>query len=401
LDVLAAELKTPSRRRSALQTVARREATWDALERFVRELQDGDRGSNQIRRVLETVRAETSADVAFLYPAGSERVTDLVGYLSVPADWFRDFTQQLLDEAPDGPEMFFRTGVVELPGALTASPYSAVLARLRRSRPDWVVALSVDAVRPLQESDLKVLSVICRIFADNTRHAEVYDRLKETLFGLVRCLTASIDAKDPYTCGHSERVARIAVRLGQEVNLPQGQVSDLYLAGLLHDVGKIGIRDNVLCKPGPLTPDEMAHIQEHPVIGDRIVSNVKQLAYLRPGVRNHHERFDGAGYPDGLVGESCPEMARIIAVADSCDAMMSTRRYRPALPAGRVEAIMQEGAGTQWDPRFVEAFMAARHDIFAVCHRGLGQSVYTAVERAAGVEDEGSGRRFGPSLAKS
>ena len=154
------------------------------------------------------------------------------------------------------------------------------------------------------------------------------------MFGIVQCLSTAIDAKDPYTCGHSERVARIAVRLGEVMNLSRGEISDLYLAGLLHDVGKIGIRDEVLCKPGPLTAEEEEHIREHPIIGERIISNVTRLAYLRPGVRGHHERFDGGGYPDGLAGEAIPPIARILAVADSCDAMMSARRYRPALAAG-------------------------------------------------------------------
>ena len=170
------------------------------------------------------------------------------------------------------------------------------------------------------------------------------------------------------------------------MKLSRGEISDLYLAGLLHDVGKIGIRDEVLCKPGPLTPEEYAHIREHPVIGERIIANVTRLAYLRPGVRGHHERFDGKGYPDGLAGEAIPLMARILAVADSCDAMMSARRYRPALSPARIEAIFREGAGTQWDPRIVEYFFACRHDLYAVCQRGLGQSVYMAVERAASAD---------------
>jgi HD-GYP domain-containing protein (c-di-GMP phosphodiesterase class II) len=167
------------------------------------------------------------------------------------------------------------------------------------------------------------------------------------------------------------------------MHLSRGEIGDLYLAGLLHDVGKIGIRDEVLCKPGPLTPEEQDHVQEHPTICDRIVSNVTRLAYLRPAVRGHHERFDGKGYPDGLVGVAIPRMARTLAVADACDAMMSARRYRPALAPARIETIFREGSGTQWDPEIVRAFFACRHDLYSVYQRGLGQSVYMAVERAA------------------
>ena len=246
-----------------------------------------------------------------------------------------------------------------------------------------MVAVSLEPGRPLDDSDLRIIQVIWRLQVGHHRHVRVYENLKETLFGIVRCLSSAIDAKDPYTCGHSERVARIAVRLGEEMHLARGEISDLYLAGLLHDVGKIGIRDEVLCKPGPLTPEEQRHVQEHPIIGDRIVSNVTRLAYLRPAVRGHHERFDGEGYPDSLVGEAIPKMARVLAVADSCDAMMSARRYRPALAPARIEAIFRGGSATQWDPEIVRSFFACRHDLYAVCQRGLGQSVYMAVERAA------------------
>jgi HD-GYP domain-containing protein (c-di-GMP phosphodiesterase class II) len=168
------------------------------------------------------------------------------------------------------------------------------------------------------------------------------------------------------------------------MKLARGEISDLYLAGLLHDVGKIGVRDAVLLKEGPLNAEETAHMREHPVTGDRIVANVTRLDYLRPGVRGHHERYDGKGYPDGFAGDAIPRMARILAVADSCDAMMSNRRYRVALSQSRIEEIFRQGAGTQWDPRIVDCFFACRQDLYEVCQRGLGQSVYMAVERAAG-----------------
>ena len=131
-----------------------------------------------------------------------------------------------------------------------------------------------------------------------------------------------------------------------------------------------------------MTADEYLHIKEHPVTGERIIANVTRLAYLRPGIRGHHERFDGKGYPDGLSGESIPQIARILAVADACDAMMSVRRYRSALCEARIEEIFREGAGTQWDPRIVQHFLECRHELYSVIQRGLGQSVYLAVERA-------------------
>jgi HD-GYP domain-containing protein (c-di-GMP phosphodiesterase class II) len=263
-------------------------------------------------------------------------------------------------------------------------PLSAVILPVEHQRPAWMVVLSFDPEHPLDEADFRVITVIWRLQARTNRNVRLYENLKETLFGVVRCLSTAIDAKDPFTCGHSERVARIAVRLGEEMGLSRGEINDLYLAGLLHDVGKIGIRDEVLFKPGPLTAAEFAHVREHPVTGERIISNVTRLAYLRPAVRGHHERVDGTGYPDGLAGEAIILPARILAVADSCDAMMSARRYRAAFAPGRIEAIFAEGSGTQWDPKIVQCFFACRHELYEVCQRGLGPSVYMAVERAAG-----------------
>src|SRR5262249_18047695 len=149
----------------------------------------------------------------------------------------------------------------------------------------------------------------------------------DLLVGLARSLTTAIDAKDNYTYGHSERVARTAVELGRELGLGRDDLGDIYLAGLLHDVGKIGIRDTVLHKPGPLTPEEREHIQQHVTIGYSILADLRQIHNILPGVLYHHERYDGTGYPDGLAGENIPLLARILAVADGYDAMSHPRPY--------------------------------------------------------------------------
>jgi HD-GYP domain-containing protein (c-di-GMP phosphodiesterase class II) len=258
-----------------------------------------------------------------------------------------------------------------------------------------MAALSFHPRRLFRSADLRVMQLARRMVLTHRQQTQVYEKLREALFGLVRCLTAAIDAKDPFTWGHSERVARIAVRLARQMGLPPTALSDLYLAGLLHDIGKIGIRDDVLQKPGPLGPEELSHIQEHVLIGDRLISNVKSLQHLRTGVRNHHERWDGTGYPDRLAGEAIPLQARILAVADSCDAMMSARPYRPGMAPERIDAVMREGAGSQWDPRIIEQFLACRHELYPICQRGLGDSVFAAVERALtlGGGDDSSQRK--------
>src|SRR5207245_11203562 len=131
---------------------------------------------------------------------------------------------------------------------------------------------------------------------------------------------------------------------------------DIYLAGLLHDVGKIGIKDAILGKPGALTPEEFEHIKQHVTIGYKILSDLRPIRNLLPGVLYHHERYDGTGYPDGLAGEASPLLARILAVADGYDAMSHPRPYRDAMPYRRVEEILSEGAGIQWEKKVVTAF---------------------------------------------
>ena len=165
------------------------------------------------------------------------------------------------------------------------------------------------------------------------------------------------------------------------MGMPAAVQSDLYLAGLLHDIGKIGIRDDVLQKPSQLTPEEFAHIQEHPVIGDRLLSNIKALEHLRPGVRNHHERWDGGGYPDGLAGEDIPLLARVLAVADSCDAMMHLRPYRTAMPAAR-RRDPAPGGGDAVGPARRGGVPGLPARLYTIWQRGIGDSVCEAVERA-------------------
>src|SRR5262249_11392040 len=158
--------------------------------------------------------------------------------------------------------------------------------------------------------DAALLTPFAALLGCLARATQQYNHLKDLLVGLTRSLTAAIDAKDSYTYGHSERVARIAVELGRELGLQEDDLSDIYLTILRHDIGKIGIRDDVLRKVEPLTKEEFEHIKEHPEIGYRILSGLRPIAHLLPGVLYHHERFDGKGYPEGLRGNAIPFLAR-------------------------------------------------------------------------------------------
>ena len=158
--------------------------------------------------------------------------------------------------------------------------------------------------------DVALLKPFASLLGLHSRSSRRQTQVHELFAGLVRSLTAAIDAKDPYTCGHSERVARIAVELARELGLSESELGDVYLAGLLHDIGKIGVPDSVLGKRGSLTADEFAQITQHVLIGCRILEGFRGISHLLPSVLSHHERFDGTGYPHGLEGEAIPLLAR-------------------------------------------------------------------------------------------
>ena len=361
------------------------ETAWDILERFGQSIQVCDETVHQVRLVLRSVRESLGADTVFWHPGVTADEFQTVGTPVLNLAWCRAFMDHVLGTTP-APEGQLARSLLD-PGAKPIAPWptSVALVRLSKSRQVWMGALSFNPRRLFRSVDLKVMMLARRMLLNQRQHAQTQERLRDSLFGLVRCLTAAIDAKDPFTWGHSERVARIGVRLGQQMGLPNPYLSDIYLAGLLHDVGKIGIRDAVLQKASTLTAEEYAHIQEHPLIGDRMVANVKALQHLRPGVRNHHERWDGKGYPDKMAGETIPLLARVLAVADSCDAMLSARPYRPALATTHIDTILIDGAGSQWDPRIVKHFLDCRQELYSIRQRGLGDSMNVAVERALNV----------------
>lgn len=211
-----------------------------------------------------------------------------------------------------------------------------------------------------------LLASVAAILGSHSANLLLYRRQEESLAGIIRALTSAIDAKDAYTCGHSDRVARLAVRLAQELGLDGQALHAVYLAGLLHDIGKIGTSEAILRKPGKLTAEEYEHIKQHVRVGYRILMDLKHLSGVLPAVLHHHEHWDGSGYPAGLAGEEIPLAARIIAVADAFDAMGSDRPYRGRLPDEKINAILREGAGKQWDPQVIEVFFRIRDELEAI-----------------------------------
>ncbi|MEO0588227.1 MAG: HD-GYP domain-containing protein [Planctomycetota bacterium] len=191
------------------------------------------------------------------------------------------------------------------------------------------------------------------IFVDNTM---LYDSMQQMFLGTLHALTSAIDAKDSYTHGHSERVALMSRMLAEAMGFNAEDAERVHLSGLVHDVGKIGVPEAVLCKNGPLTDEEFGLIRKHPEIGAQILRDIPQMQDLLPGVLHHHERWDGRGYPHKLAGDEIPVMGRIIGLADAFDAMSSNRTYRKALHPTEVRVEIAKNAGKQFDPEVVEAF---------------------------------------------
>ncbi|TWT73781.1 Cyclic di-GMP phosphodiesterase response regulator RpfG [Posidoniimonas polymericola] len=237
----------------------------------------------------------------------------------------------------------------------------------------WVMAFNHTGGRrdnSFGSVEASLVSSVAAILGVHAGNCRLYAEQKEFFSAMVRALSSAIDAKDPYTSGHSERVAELSVCLADELGCTEADRQTIYLAGLLHDIGKIGIEDQVLRKVGRLTAAEYEHIKTHPELGHKILAGIKQLDHVLPLVLHHHEAWDGSGYPGGLVGEECPRLARVLAVADSIDAMGSDRPYRPGMPDSKLDAILRDGAGRQWESDVVDAVFRVREKVRAICQTG-------------------------------
>jgi putative nucleotidyltransferase with HDIG domain len=186
-----------------------------------------------------------------------------------------------------------------------------------------------------------------------------YKELKKLFESLILSFINALDAKSPWTKGHSERVTNYAIATAKEMGLKEKDIETLRTAALLHDIGKIGTYEVILDKPERLSIEELALVKMHPAKGEEILSPISQLKDILPIIRSHHERIDGKGYPDGLKGEEIPLLARIITVADSVDSMISERPYRPKLRIEDALSELKRCSGTQFDPQVVEAFSKA------------------------------------------
>ncbi|MEL6795958.1 MAG: HD-GYP domain-containing protein [Planctomycetota bacterium] len=205
--------------------------------------------------------------------------------------------------------------------------------------------------------DTKLIDAIGGLLSTFLTNSRLYNEQREMAMGVLESLSAAIDAKDPYTRGHAQRVAHLSYQIAIALGYDAAHAERLRVAGLLHDVGKIGVAEAVLQKSGKLTRDEYEQIKKHPEIGHRILKDLKGLDDILPAVLHHHERLDGGGYPHGLKGDRIPMNARIVAAADTFDAMSSTRSYRARLPREEVLAEIRRSSGSQLDPDVVDALL--------------------------------------------
>ena len=214
-----------------------------------------------------------------------------------------------------------------------------------------------DQLLLLVESGIKSIAQMKLIKKINSELKDTYEQLEKSYMESIEVLRQTVDAKDPYTRGHSDRVSEYSVLIGKKLGLGEKDIRTLRIGGLFHDIGKIGVPDNILLKPGKLTDDEYSEIKNHPSIGAHILSTATIFSDLIPIVKHHHERYDGFGYPSKLKGNEIPYLARIAAVADTYDAMTSKRPYRDALSLDFVKEEIKKCSGTQFDPEIAKVFL--------------------------------------------
>jgi len=309
--------------------------------------------------LCETVGAQ--ATVALLHdPDGTPPRVILSGRLPFDVAALPRIAERLLDEAGPEASLLINNHCQDdaVLAALAPALEQAVIVPLPLGGGSRGVLLAINrAGEEFGSPDAKLVrstSSTSAIFVENRR---LYRELQELMLDLVRALVSSVDAKDPYTCGHSERVAMLSRRLASELGLGADEAERVYLAGLLHDIGKIGTPERILRKEGRLEPEEYRIIKQHPEVGYSILSGVHKLGPILDVVLGHHERIDGKGYPRGLKGDEIPLLARIAGVADAFDAMTSDRPYRARMPLEQVRSEIERGIGAQFDERAARALL--------------------------------------------
>jgi HD-GYP domain-containing protein (c-di-GMP phosphodiesterase class II) len=268
-------------------------------------------------------------------------------------------------------------GKTRLPGTIP-TPYGNIdyvltPISVRSEVAGYAGIFKAEDAAPIETAELRFLECLAAELGNTATANDLQLELSRLLFNVVQSLVAAIEAKDEYTRGHSQRVYQLSVRIGQRLRLSADELQTLAWASLLHDIGKIAIDGQILNKIEKLTDAEFALIKSHPERGCRVLEPIPQLRGVLPGIRHHHERYDGRGYPDGLKGEDIPFLARIITVADTFDAIVSARAYRPAQGMGYALDEVRDGLGSQFDPVVAQAFLELAVEGMLPDLEGLGE----------------------------
>lgn len=364
MDLAQSGLEAILRREKELDLTARELAvTYEELG-LVYELcailQDFDREAEMAEAVLDRLSLAVTSDASVLlcsdptraFPrlvAARAREDRDIALTTAAAHWMEH--EGLLAEASRG--LLVNTtdlGVEDLVGEILVAG-----AGEPGEVQDFVVLARWDTTRGFSTGEVKLVCAAARLVALALSGARLREGLLDLFLGTIRALAAAVDAKDPYTRGHSQRVATLAVAVGRQMGLSKTEIEQLQLAALLHDVGKIAVSTEVLAKPAALDGNEWTMIKSHPSRGAEILVCVPQLAGIIPAVRHHHERLDGSGYPDGLKGEEIPLLARIVGVCDAYDAMTSARPYRGPMHPRQALRELRGAAGKMFDDLTIEA----------------------------------------------
>jgi len=347
------------------------------------------------RAVLESVVTAAEADSSYLFllevetgrPVYARSSPSQEGDASLDPEM--GWSELLSGEAGDADELLAKVEpwnrqrtVIRAPMRLSSSLVGVLGARRSEGGPKFV------------GDDLRLLTILANMAGKAIESAQLHAELRESYLATVRSLVNSLHARDDYTASHGERVAALAVRMAEYLGLEESMIRDIEIFGPVHDVGKIGIRDSVLMKPSPLSEAEREVCREHCLIGERILQPLRPSAHALGMVRNHHESWDGRGYPDGISGERIPKLARLLGVADTYDAMISDRPYQAAMSEQEVLAHFRQYAGQKYDPVAVDA-------LCAVASEGAVGVAEGATEEAWASRRGGEGDGFAPRTGGS
>jgi putative nucleotidyltransferase with HDIG domain len=313
--------------------------------------------------ILDRGLQKLSADSGFFILPSAEGSLSPDAYELHGETYWEDGPEALPEELVEmanecaGPALLFpkgiETGGKGNPGSILVYPFKI------RSFSNGYLVFSWRNIERLDDGGMKFVLALANQASSLLHGAYLYKELADLLFSTLEALSSAIDAKDPYTRGHSQRVAEYALMMANVMGYDSKFLTMLKITGMLHDFGKIGIRETILGKESLLNTEERQVMEDHPVIGARILEKFRSFAHIVPGIRHHHERYDGKGYPDGLEGEEIPILGRIISIADAFDAMTTRRPYREQMDLEQAKGERRNNSGTQFDPTLVDAFVTA------------------------------------------